>query len=670
MTLSDNGGTANGGDNSTTHSFTITVTPVNQAPSFVGGADDITLEDSGPQTISHWASSISKGPSNESGQTLDFIVTNNNNALFSAQPDVDPSTGTMTYTPAPDANGAATITVKLHDDGGTLGGGVDTSAPQTMTITVTAVNDPPSFSDPADQTVLEDAGSQIVVGLAAPVTAGPANESGQSLIFNVTNNNNALFSVQPALNTLTGTLTYTPAPDANGSALVTAVLTDNGGTLNGGDDNLTHTFTISVTSVNDAPTFVKGADQTLAEESVPVLKSVAGWATGFSPGPANESGQTLVAYNALTNDHPLLFSVQPSIDTSGKLTYELAANRNGTANIGFTVQDSGGTANGGVDTSAPQTLTITVTGVDHPPAAINDFPTIIQGSGPTTIDVLANDVDPDGDTLTIAGIRQGTHGHVALAADRKTLTYDPVGAFVGTDSFIYSVSDGRGGVAIATVLVTITKDTIAPVAVAPKAWITTGAVGTTARIVLTFSGTDVGFGIKSFQLSESRNNGAWVVVPVVVGAHSVVRAVVIGSQYQYRVRAIDGAGNVSAWAYLANFTPTLFQESSATFIGPWVGAHPSYALGHRLVYNRLPRGVASFTCTCSSLAFITPVGPGLGAERIYLDGVLIVKKSESASKLHGGIALFAVTWGTVGVHRIDISNAGGQLDLDAFLTLQ
>ncbi len=91
----------------------------------------------------------------------------------------------------------ATVTVKLHDDGGTLGGGVDLSAPQTMTITVTAVNDSPTFTDPADQTINEDAGAQIVVGLAAPVLAGPPNESTQVLTFLVTNDNNALFSAQP-----------------------------------------------------------------------------------------------------------------------------------------------------------------------------------------------------------------------------------------------------------------------------------------------------------------------------------------------------------------------------------------------------------------------------------------------------------------------------------------
>jgi hypothetical protein len=71
----------------------------------------------------------------ESGQAVDFIVTNNNSGLFSVQPAVSP-TGTLTYTPAAVASGFATVTVKIHDNGGIANGGVDTSDPQTFTITI------------------------------------------------------------------------------------------------------------------------------------------------------------------------------------------------------------------------------------------------------------------------------------------------------------------------------------------------------------------------------------------------------------------------------------------------------------------------------------------------------------------------------------------------------
>src|SRR5205085_449359 len=192
---------------------------VNHAPSFVKGADQSVLEDSGARTVAAWATGIDAGGASESGQTLNFIVSNNNTALFSVQPAVTAG-GTLTFTPAANASGIATVTVQVHDNGGTANGGVDTSAAQTFTITVTAVNHAPSFVKGADQTVLEDSGAKTVAGWATAINAGFANESSQVLNFIVSNNNNALFSVQPAV-AADGTLTFTPAATANGLATVT-----------------------------------------------------------------------------------------------------------------------------------------------------------------------------------------------------------------------------------------------------------------------------------------------------------------------------------------------------------------------------------------------------------------------------------------------------------------
>lgn len=111
------------------------LTPANQAPSFVKGADQTVLQDSGLQTVGGWASSIAAGPVSESAQSVDFIVSNDNNALFSVQPAIAPD-GTLAFTPAAGAFGTATVTVQLHDNAGTANGGVDSSAVQTFIITV------------------------------------------------------------------------------------------------------------------------------------------------------------------------------------------------------------------------------------------------------------------------------------------------------------------------------------------------------------------------------------------------------------------------------------------------------------------------------------------------------------------------------------------------------
>jgi VCBS repeat-containing protein len=115
---------------------TFTIRPVNDAPGFAKGPDQTVPEDAGTQSVSGWATGISAGPPDEAGQALQFLVSTNNAALFSVLPAIGPD-GTLTYTPAANAFGSATITVTLRDDGGTEFGGIDTSAAQTFTIAVT-----------------------------------------------------------------------------------------------------------------------------------------------------------------------------------------------------------------------------------------------------------------------------------------------------------------------------------------------------------------------------------------------------------------------------------------------------------------------------------------------------------------------------------------------------
>ena len=236
----------NGGTDTAT--VTITVNAANDPPSFTAGGDVTVNEDSGAYSAT-WATDISPGPANESGQTVSFNVIDDNHNLFASggQPAIS-SDGTLTFTPAADAFGSATVEVDARDNGGTANGGVDTST-QTFTITVNAVNDEPSFTAGGDVTVNEDSGAYSAAWATA-ISAGP-RESGQTVSFQVSNDNNALFSVPPAISS-SGTLTFTPAADAFGSATVTVYLMDNGGTANGGDDTSpTQTFTITVNAVDD-----------------------------------------------------------------------------------------------------------------------------------------------------------------------------------------------------------------------------------------------------------------------------------------------------------------------------------------------------------------------------------------------------------------------------------
>ncbi len=96
-------------------------------------------------------------------------------------------------------------------------------------------------------------GVQTVTSWATNISAGPVSESSQAVNFLLSNDNTTLFSSQPQVSP-NGTLTFTSALDAFGSAVVTVRLHDNGGTASGGQDTSSpQTFTINVTPVNDAP---------------------------------------------------------------------------------------------------------------------------------------------------------------------------------------------------------------------------------------------------------------------------------------------------------------------------------------------------------------------------------------------------------------------------------
>jgi Ca2+-binding RTX toxin-like protein len=97
------------------------------------------------------------------------------------------------------------------------------------------------------------------------------------------------------------------------------------------------------------------------------------------------------------------------------------------------------------------------------PLPLDDAATVAEDSS-VLVEVLANDSDPDADTLSIEAFAQGARGAVA-AVDTRTLRYTPDADFAGADAFTYRVTDGRGGRASATVRVTVSARPDAPLAV-------------------------------------------------------------------------------------------------------------------------------------------------------------------------------------------------------------
>ena len=378
-----------------TANVNVTVAAVNDPPSFTKGANQMVDEDAGAQTVPNWATNILAGPPNESGQTLDFIVANDNNPLFSLQPAIL-ANGTLSYTPAADANGTTTVSVKLHDNGG----GQDTSAAQTFTITVNAINDPPSFTKGADSTINESAGPQVVKNWATNISQGP-NETGQTLTFNVSpvlSTGTLTFSSPPAIDPTTGTLTYTASQNSNGTATFNVTLSDDGSnTLPNRNTSAVQTFMITVNAVNDEPSFqILNNPPSINEDAG--AQTVNSFATDFKPGPPaalDESGQTLVGFTITQTGTAggLTFTSGPSISNAGVLTYTVAADKSGTATFNAVATDSGSGVAPNVNQSAPVSFTITVN-------AVNDAP-VLDNTGDMSLTAINEDVPNAGNSGTL-----------------------------------------------------------------------------------------------------------------------------------------------------------------------------------------------------------------------------------------------------------------------------
>ena len=179
------------------------------------------------------------------------------------------------------------------------------------------------------------------------------------------------------------------------------------------------------------------------------------------------SGQAVVI-NVLSNDSDPngdSLSVQSvtapangTTSTNGTtVTYAPSAGFGGTDTFHYTISDGFG----GTDVAQ-----VTVA-VNRNPVAGSDSATTAEDRA-VTMNVLANDTDADGDTLTVTNVSPAANGAVSLNAD-GTVAYSPRGDFNGSDAFTYTMSDGRGGQATGKVSVTVAPVNDAPVANADNA---------------------------------------------------------------------------------------------------------------------------------------------------------------------------------------------------------
>ncbi|MGF1582582.1 MAG: Ig-like domain-containing protein, partial [Gemmataceae bacterium] len=231
-------------------------------------------------------------------------------------------------------------------------------------------------------------------------------------------------------------------------------------TLSDGALTDTATVTVTITGVNDAPVAID--DMAMTDEDTAV----------------NIPATDLLANDSDPESDPLTVTDIDGSGTVGQVTFDgttVTYDPNGqfeALNVGETATDTFTyTLSDGALTDTA-TVTVTITGVNDAPVAIDDMATTDEDTAvniPAT-DLLANDSDPESDPLTVTDIDgSGTVGQVTF--DGTTVTYDPNGQFealnvgeTATDTFTYTLSDGAL-TDTATVTVTITGVNDAPVAI-------------------------------------------------------------------------------------------------------------------------------------------------------------------------------------------------------------
>ena len=428
--------TSDGNTGADTATLTITVSPVNDAP-VAGALANLTNNDS--DAISVNVSSFFSDIDRREGDTLGFSAIGLPPGLS-----INPATGVISGTIDPGASqsGPYTVIVTGTDEGGA-------TVSQTFTWTVnnpkpTAVNDAQTVAQGSNLSV--DAVSGILGNDTDPdndpLTVSAINGSAVAVGTSVTGSSGGLFTVQPD-----GSYTF----DQNGAfidlqggetrtTLISYTLSDGNGGLS------TATLAITVTGVNDAPVATPlGAVSTI--DNAPLTLNAA---AAFSDADDDTLIFSATGLPAGLSIDPITGLITGTIDKS--------ASQGGVGGV-YTVTIFADDQNGGV---TPVTLTIAIT--NPAPIAANDVAPVVEDT-PVTGNVLGNDTDPDGDTIsvsefTVAGVT-GTFlpGGVADIPGVGTIEISSTGAYTFTPALnyngpvpeiTYTISDGNGGTDTAT----------------------------------------------------------------------------------------------------------------------------------------------------------------------------------------------------------------------------
>lgn len=322
--------------------------------------------------------------------------------------------GVIRYRPDTNYTGSDSFTYTLTDEDGATDGA-------TVSVTVANVNGPP-VANP--DTIFAPINTARVVDPRVNDTDPDGNP------LSVTGKTNGAHGTVTFTST---SVTYTPTTGYSGPDAFTYTISDGAGGTDTATVNVTVIANSAPDAVNDSKTVTLNTPST------------------FDPrvNDTDPDGQTFSTTAVSTPAHG-----SASIGTYGlSVTYTPTTSYTGPDSFTYTITDLAGATDSA-------TISITVSGSNTPPVAVDDT---LEATGPFgqsavgQVDVLANDTDANGHTLTITSVTNGTKGSVGWVGGVVTYTTN-TGSSVGTDSFTYTISDGAGGTDTATVTVTIQRE--------------------------------------------------------------------------------------------------------------------------------------------------------------------------------------------------------------------
>lgn len=406
-------------------------------------------EDSGQQTLN-----VLDNDTNNTNLTVVSVGERSSGAAVTISNDGR----SLLYTPTADFTGGDSFTYRASN-----ANGVELEA--TVTVQIADVNDPPVALN--DTFSVFSGSNNNILEVLDNDSVGADDPAAETLrvtaISNISNNGAVVVS--------TGGLSinYSPATGFEGTETFSYTLSDGRG------GEATGTVSVTVVPENPPPTVVND-NFTLAEDDAQATFDV------LANDSSDDPSETLSIVDVTNSQRGSLFQV--SSDGS-EVVYQPAADFSGVEILSYTVRDSNGA-------EAIGAVTFTVTAVNDPPIAVDDSETVIAANASTTIDVLANDSTSDeGETLSVASVTQPTDGNgtVEISSDGTSVIYrPPTSEFEGTVTFDYTVSDGNGLTADATV--TLQVEDFLPRRISGVVTAGSGN-GVFGRVSLSLKGTDV-----------------------------------------------------------------------------------------------------------------------------------------------------------------------------------